>query len=65
VGQPARVKAPDEQRILQSLAERAGTERLMAMLERSLDGDAHIERRVQLVLVLEALADGLGRKLSE
>ena len=65
VGQPARVTSQDEERILQDLAQRAGPERLMAMLERSLDGDAHIDRRVQLVLVLEALADALGQKLNE
>jgi hypothetical protein len=65
VGQPARVTSQHEERILKDLAQRAGPERLMAMLERSLDGDAHIDRRVQLVLVLEALADALGQKLNE
>jgi DNA polymerase-3 subunit delta' len=65
VGQPARVAEPDELSILQGLAQRAGPERLMAMLERSLDGDAHIDRRVQLVLVLEALTDAFQQKLRE
>jgi DNA polymerase-3 subunit delta' len=65
VGRPARTTEPDEVRTLESLARRAGTDRLTAMLERSLDGDAHIDRRVQLVLALEALTDSLGHKMSE
>jgi hypothetical protein len=52
-------------RILENLAQRAGSDRLIALLDRSLEGDAHIDRRVQLVLVLEALTDALGQKLRE
>jgi DNA polymerase-3 subunit delta' len=63
VGKTARIIEPDELRVLENLAKRAGPERLMAMLERCLECDAHIDRRVQLVLVLEALADSLGQKL--
>jgi DNA polymerase-3 subunit delta' len=65
VGQRARVSDPSELRVLKSLAHRAGPEKLMAMLERCLDADAHIDRRVQLVLVLEALTDALEQKLRE
>lgn len=65
VGQPARVTEPDELHVIQSLAQRAGPERLLAMLERCLDGDAYIDRRVQLVLVLEALLDALGQRLRQ
>jgi DNA polymerase-3 subunit delta' len=64
-GRPARVSEADEARILGKLAERVGAELLIAMLERSLDCDAHIDRRVQLVLALEALTDALGQKMSE
>jgi hypothetical protein len=35
------------------------------MLDRCLEADWQIERRAQLVLVLEALVDALGRKLNE
>jgi DNA polymerase-3 subunit delta' len=65
VGQRARVSDASELRVLESLAHRTGLEKLMAMLERCLDGDAHIDRRVQLVLVLEALTDALEQKLCE
>lgn len=63
VGKPARVAEPEELRALENLAKRAEPERLVAMLERCLEGDAHLDRRVQLVLVLEAMADALGQKL--
>ncbi|HMF11880.1 MAG TPA: DNA polymerase III subunit [Gemmataceae bacterium] len=63
LGKPARITQPAELSNLESLAKRAGPERLMVMLERCLVGDAHVDRRVQLVLVLEALADSLGQKL--
>jgi len=65
LGKPARITNPDELRDLENLAKQAGPERLMAMLDRCLEGDAHVDRRVQLVLVLEALADALGQKLRE
>jgi hypothetical protein len=34
------------------------------VIERCLEADMHIDRRVQLVLVIEALLDGLVQKLS-
>jgi DNA polymerase-3 subunit delta' len=46
---------------LEELAKRLGPEKLLDWLERSLEADAQIDRRVQLVLILEALADALGR----
>ena len=49
--------------MLRDLANRADPEKLLELLERCLEGDAHIDRRVQLVLVLEALLDALGQKL--
>jgi len=34
------------------------------LLERCLEADAHIDRRVQLLLVLEAVLDALGQGLT-
>jgi len=48
---------------LRKLAERTGTDRLLEVLERCLQSEEQIDRRVQLVLVLEALMDALGQKL--
>ena len=48
---------------LRKLVERTGTDRLLEVLERCLQSDEQIDRRVQLVLVLEALMDALGQKL--
>lgn len=52
---------PDDMRILEQLAQRADAEQILGMLDRCLDSDLQIDRRVQLVLVLEALLDALGR----
>lgn len=51
-----------EAELLQELADRLGTDRILQLLERCLQADLHIERRVQLVLILEALGDALGRQ---
>jgi DNA polymerase-3 subunit delta' len=64
LGKEARTTESQGLRSLENLAKRAGPERLVAMLERCLEGDAHLDRRVQLVLVLEALTDALGQKLA-
>jgi DNA polymerase-3 subunit delta' len=63
LGGEARLAEPDDQRLLSELAERLDPERLLEVLERCLEGDAQIDRRVQLVLVLEALLDALGQQL--
>lgn len=62
VGKVDEAAAPEEMGAIQELADRLGTDRLLELLERCLQSDVQIERRVQLVLVLEALADALGRK---
>jgi DNA polymerase-3 subunit delta' len=64
LGRPARMTNPAELRLLENLARRVDAERLIAVIERCLEGDAHIDRRVQLVLALEALVDALGQKLT-
>jgi hypothetical protein len=37
---------------------------LLGLLERCLEADMQVERRVQLVLVLEGLLDSLARRLA-
>jgi DNA polymerase-3 subunit delta' len=61
-GTPSVVESEDL-RILEQLVHRADAESLLAMLDRCLEADFQIERRVQLVLVLEALLDSLGQQL--
>jgi DNA polymerase-3 subunit delta' len=64
LGAPPLSAEPDDVRLLQQLGERADPDKLIEILERCLDGDRHIDRRVQLVLVLEALLDALGQNLT-
>jgi DNA polymerase-3 subunit delta' len=61
-GTPRHTEA-DERPGLELLASRAGPEQLLEALERCLEADRHIDRRVQLVLILEGLMDALGQKL--
>ncbi len=63
LGGAPRLAEEGDRPLLQALAERADPERLLEVLERCLEGDAQIDRRVQLVLVLEALLDALGQQL--
>jgi DNA polymerase-3 subunit delta' len=63
LGGTARSAEPGEVPALQEMAKRIDPERMLAALERCLDGDMQIDRRVQLVLVLEALMDALGQQL--
>jgi DNA polymerase-3 subunit delta' len=63
LGGTPRLAEGDDRRALQALAERLEPEQLLAVLERCLEGDAQIDRRVQLVLALEALLDALGQQL--
>ncbi len=57
-GSPGPAEA-DDLRAMQRLAERHGPERLLEWLDRCLEADAHIDRRVQLVLLQEGLLDAL------
>jgi DNA polymerase III subunit delta' len=63
LGGTPRLAEAEDLAALRALAERAGPERLLEAVERCLEADAHIDRRVQLVLILEALTDALGQKL--
>jgi DNA polymerase-3 subunit delta' len=60
-----RQSEPGDQAALQGLAQRLGTGRLLDLIERCLASDQQIDRRVQLVLVLEALTDALGQRLAK
>jgi DNA polymerase III subunit delta' len=61
-GTPRRTEVEDRAG-LETLAQRAGPDRLLEALDRCLEADRQIDRRVQLVLILEALMDALGQKL--
>jgi DNA polymerase-3 subunit delta' len=63
-GVPRRSEA-DDYPGLEALAGRASPDRLLEALERCMEADRHIDRRVQLVLALEGVVDALGQKLSE
>jgi DNA polymerase-3 subunit delta' len=60
VGRPGVAASdPAEARALEALAQRLGPDGVLRRLERCLDADAQVDRRVQLVLILEALVDAL------
>jgi DNA polymerase-3 subunit delta' len=58
LGGPPPADDPAEATLLGRLARR-GPDKLIDQLERLLDAETHIDRRVQLVLLVEALADAL------
>jgi len=45
------------------IVDQTGTDQLLDILERCLQSDDQIDRRVQLILVVEALLDALGQEL--
>jgi DNA polymerase-3 subunit delta' len=51
----------DDRRALEELTRRLGPDELLAVVDRCLEAERHIDRRVQLVLVLESLVDALGQ----
>jgi hypothetical protein len=48
---------------LEQIVARLNPDQLVIVLERCLDGDEQIHRRVQLSLIIEALLDALGQQL--
>jgi DNA polymerase-3 subunit delta' len=62
-GGPPRLAEPEDLRILDDLLKHIDPDRLLAVIDRCLEADWHIDRRVQLVLLVEALIDALGQKL--
>jgi DNA polymerase-3 subunit delta' len=63
MGAPHQQAESEDLRNLEELARRADLEKVLKVLERCLEGDMQIDRRVQLVLVLEALMDAVGQQL--
>ncbi len=61
---PLRRSAPEDRPTVEALAQRLGADRLVRLLERCLEADEQIDRRVQLVLTLEAVLDALGRQVA-
>ncbi len=53
-----------EQKALSTLCQRLDADQLLRLMDRCLDGEFQIDRRVQLVLVLEALTDVLSERMS-
>jgi DNA polymerase III subunit delta' len=51
--------------LLESLAKRADADKILALLERCVETEAHVGRYVQLSLVLEGLMDALGQLLDQ
>lgn len=62
-GEPRRT-GPEDAARLRELAGRLGPERALAVLERCLEADTQIDRRVQLALVLEALLDAVAQRVA-
>jgi DNA polymerase III subunit delta' len=58
---PALVAESSEAAALTSVANRIGTDRLIAWANRAMDADLQNDRKVQLDLIVEAFADYLGR----
>jgi DNA polymerase-3 subunit delta' len=63
VGGEPQLASAAERKTLETLSARLEIEPLLAVLERCLEGEFQIDRRVQLVLILEALSDALGQRL--
>jgi DNA polymerase-3 subunit delta' len=63
VGAPPRSAERGDLPLLEELGKRVDPERAVQVLERCLEGDWQIDRRAQLVLVIEALVDALGERL--
>jgi DNA polymerase-3 subunit delta' len=59
----ARRSEADDDTSMRTLAERLDSERILSLLERCLEADMQVERRVQLALVIEGLLDALSQQL--
>jgi len=54
---------PEDAKLVQAFAGRLDHESLMALIERGMETEDHLERRVQLVLALEAFLDAAAQRL--
>jgi hypothetical protein len=64
LGVPPRRTDPADRPLLDALVGRVPGPVIQGLLERSLEADRHIERRVQLVLVLEGMMDAFAQRLA-
>ena len=64
-GREPRSTGPDELLLLRALMERAGPDRILALLDRCLETEVQLGRYVQLALVLEGLLDALAQVLDD
>lgn len=64
LGGAPQLTGPEDLPALQQVAQRSDPEQLLAVLDRCLEADHQIDRRVQLVLLLEALTDALVQNLA-
>jgi DNA polymerase-3 subunit delta' len=62
VGEKRDLVDPSELHAAQEFVKHIDTEQLLSVLDRCLEADTQIDRRVQLVLVLEAIVDALSRQ---
>jgi DNA polymerase-3 subunit delta' len=63
VGGPSDRSTAEDRPLVEALATRLGPDRLVRLLERCMEAEEQIDRRVQLVLTLEAVLDALGRQI--
>ena len=63
VAGPARRTEAADRPALEKLVARLAPEKLISLIERCLESDQQIDRRVQLVLIVEVLFDALGQSL--
>jgi DNA polymerase-3 subunit delta' len=63
LGAGPRRTGPEDRPLLDALVARAAGSGISSLIERCLEADRQVERRVQLVLVLEALLDALAQRL--
>jgi DNA polymerase-3 subunit delta' len=63
VASDPRLTEADDRTLLDALVKRVDRERWLGVLERCLEADRQVERRVQLVLIVEALLDALSQQL--
>jgi DNA polymerase-3 subunit delta' len=63
LGAQPRRTGPEDAAAVRSLAERLRPEQVLALVERCLEADQQVDRRVALELVLEALLDALAQRV--
>lgn len=64
VGASPKYAEPGEADLLDRMSSIAGPEKLLRLIDRCTEADAQVDRRVQLVLVLEAMVDALGEAVA-